>query len=143
MTKWAVKLSADELNRLLGVAFGGPSDLGLVKHVEPGLIRLMRPYGPGMLRPGNLIAGPVLMSLADTAAYTLVMAHIGPELMAVTSSLTIHFLCGAKPGDIEIEGRLLSLGRRNVVCDVRLWTESPERIAAHATVTYARPLTHR
>jgi len=34
--------------------------------------------------------------------------------------------------------RFLSLGRRLAVCDVHLWTETPERLAAQATVTYAR-----
>jgi acyl-coenzyme A thioesterase PaaI-like protein len=37
-----------------------------------------------------------------------------------------------------VDCRLLALGRRNVVCEVLIWTESPERIAAQATVTYAR-----
>jgi uncharacterized protein (TIGR00369 family) len=58
--------------------------------------------------------------------------------MTVTTSLTINFLRGARRGDIHAEAELLSLGRRNAVCDVRLWTESPERLAAQATVTYAR-----
>jgi uncharacterized protein (TIGR00369 family) len=80
------------------------------------------------------------MGVADTAAYTLILAHVGPELMTVTSSLTINFLRGAKKGDIHADAELLSLGRRNAVCDIRLWTESPQRLAAQATVTYARAL---
>ncbi len=72
------------------------------------------------------------MSLADTAAYALVLAHIGDELMAVTSSLVMNFLRGAQPGDIHADAHLLRLGRRSAVCDVRLWTESPERLAAQA-----------
>ena len=69
----------------------------------------------------------------------LVLAHIGEKLMAVTSSLTMNFLRGAQPGDIHAEALMLRLGRRIAVCDVRLWTESPERLAAQATVTYAIP----
>ena len=59
--------------------------------------------------------------------------------MAVTSSLTMNFLRGAAPGDLHAEAEMLRLGRRNAVCDVRLWTEGPARLAAHATVTYAIP----
>jgi uncharacterized protein (TIGR00369 family) len=98
----------------------------------------MSPYREGLLRPGNVISGPTLMSLADTAAYALVLAHVGDELMAVTSSLLMNFLRGAKPGDLHAEAEILKLGRRNVVCDVRLWTEGPDRLAAQANVTYAR-----
>jgi uncharacterized protein (TIGR00369 family) len=93
-----------------------------------------------MLRPGGTIAGPTLMSLADTAGYVIVMAHVGAELMAMTSTLTINFLRAAKPGEIHAEAELLSLGRRNAVCDVRIWTDDPNRLAAQATVTYARAM---
>jgi uncharacterized protein (TIGR00369 family) len=79
------------------------------------------------------------MAIADTAAYALVLAHVGEQLMAVTSSLTMNFLRGARPGDIHAEARMLRLGRRIAVCDVRIWTESPGRLAAQATVTYALP----
>ncbi len=141
MTRWQVRLSADELNEVLGSAFptGGPT-LAIVREVMPGRITLLRDFDPSMLRPGGSISGPVLMSLADTAGYAIVMAHVGPELMAVTSALSINFLRPAKPGAIHVEGELLSLGRRNAVCDVRIWTESSDRLAAQATVTYARAM---
>jgi uncharacterized protein (TIGR00369 family) len=139
MADWTIVLGADELNALMGEAFPA-SDIAAhpVTHVEPGRIHVVRAFHPSMLRPGELISGPTLMSLADTAAYTLILAHVGPELMTVTSSLTINFLRGAKKGDIHADAALLSLGRRNAVCDIRLWTESPDRLAAQATVTYAR-----
>jgi uncharacterized protein (TIGR00369 family) len=94
---------------------------------------------PSVLGPGGVISGPTLMSLSDTAAYALVLAHIGDQLMAVTSSLTMNFLRGAKPGDLYAEAEMLRLGRRMAVCDVRLWTEGPDRLAAQALVTYAIP----
>lgn len=134
-------LDAPAVNALLRRAFpdAPPGQLAEVTEVAAGRVRLQRPYGPGLLRPGGVIAGPTLMGMADVAAYALVLAHIGDQLMAVTSSLIMHFLRGAAPGDLQAEAQLLRLGRRNAVCDVRLWTEGPERLAAHATVTYALP----
>ncbi len=140
MARWTPLLSADEVNAVLGGAFPDSAIPGLVRQIEPGRVRIVRGYDAGMLRPGGLISGPTLMSVADTAAYALIIAHVGAELMAVTSALNINFLRGAQPGDIQVEAQLLSLGRRNVVCDVRIWTESEERLAAQATVTYARAL---
>lgn len=135
------KLDAPGVNLLLRRAFpdAAPDQLPQVVSVGPGRVEVVRPYAPGMLRPGQLVSGPNLMALADSAAYALVLAHVGDELMAVTSSLTINFLRGAQPGDLHAEAELLRLGRRNAVCDVRLWTEAPDRIAAQATVTYAIP----
>ena len=135
---YELKLTGDEVMALLKGAFPEGGEFPSVRELEPGRIHLVRPFLTGMLRPGGLISGPTMMSYADTAAYALILCHVGPELMAVTSSLTIHFLRGAKPGDIHVEAELLTLGRRNAVCDVRIWTESPDRLAAQATVTYAR-----
>jgi uncharacterized protein (TIGR00369 family) len=134
-------LDADGVNALLRKAFPDalPAAFPTVSEVTPGRVKVIAPYREGLLRPGGVISGPTLMSLSDTAAYALVLAHIGDQLMAVTSSLTINFLRGAAPGDLHAEAELLRLGRRNAVCDVRLWTEAPDRLAAQATVTYAIP----
>jgi uncharacterized protein (TIGR00369 family) len=134
-------LDAAGVNALLRKAFPGAAPVAFptVTEVTPGRVRVVAPYRDGLLRPGGVISGPTLMSLSDTAAYALVLAHIGDQLMAVTSSLTMNFLRGAAPGDLHAEAEMLRLGRRNAVCDVRLWTEAPDRLAAHATVTYAIP----
>ena len=136
-----LRLTADQLNDFLVRAFpgGAPSDRAHVTEVVPGRVRVLRPYDPGSLRPGGVISGPTMMALADMAVYALVLAHIGEVPMAVTTSLTMHFLRPAKPGDLIAEATLLRLGRRIATSDVRLWTEGPDKIAAHATVAYAIP----
>lgn len=136
------QLDKDGVNALLQRAFpmASPGSLALAHEVGPGRVLIIRPYGGDhTLRPGGVISGPNLMEIADLAAYTLVLAHVGDQLMAVTSSLTMNFLRGAAPGDIHAEAMMLRLGRRIAVCDVRIWTESPDRLAAQATVTYAIP----
>jgi uncharacterized protein (TIGR00369 family) len=134
-------LDAAGVNALLRKAFpdAAPAAFPTVIEVAPGRVKVMAAYRAGLLRPGGVISGPALMSLSDTAAYALVLAHIGDQLMAVTSTLTMNFLRGAKPGDLYAEAEMLRLGRRNAVCDVRIWTESPDRLAAQAVVTYALP----
>jgi uncharacterized protein (TIGR00369 family) len=136
----SLKLTADQLNDFLGRAFPGANrGPGLVAEVEPGRVRCIMPFSPLSLRPGGVISGPTMMSMADTAAYALVLAHIGEVPMAVTTSLTIHFLRPCKAGDLVADATLLRLGRRIATCDIRLWTEAPDKIAAQATVAYAIP----
>jgi len=137
----AVKLNADEINAFLTSAFAGSEESlnGPVVEVEPGRARVIRRADAVSLRPGGVISGPTMMSLADVAVYALVLAHIGIVPMAVTTSLTMHFLRPAKPGDLIADALLLRLGRRIATAEVRLWTEGPDRIAAHATVAYAIP----
>jgi len=136
-------LDAAGVNALLRKAFPDATPVAFpdVVEVSPGRVKVVAPYREGLLRPGGVISGPTLMSLSDTAAYALVLAHIGDQLMAVTSQLSMNFLRGAAPGDIHASAEMLRLGRRNAVCDVRIWTEAPDRLAAQATVTYAIPQT--
>ena len=141
MAKLEPVLDAPGVNALLRRAFPLAPEQGFptVTEVGPGRVRLVLAYRDGLLRPGGVISGPNLMAHADTAAYALVLAHVGDRLMAVTSQLNMSFLRGAAPGDLHAEAELLRLGRRLAICDVRLWTEGPDRLAAQANVTYALP----
>ena len=135
-----LRLDAATLNAFLSKAFpeAGPM-LPRVLEAEPGRVLIRQAFASRALRPGGLISGPTQMAMADSAAYALILAHIGEVAMAVTTSLTIHFLRGAKPGDLFAEGTLLKLGRKIATVDVLIWSESRERAAAKATVAYAIP----
>src|SRR5690348_5275120 len=141
MAELSLAMDAAGVEAVLKRAFPGgePPFFPRIQALTPGRIHMVSPFREQMLRPGRLISGPVQMSLADNAAYALILGHIGEQLMAVTSTLTMNFLRGARPGDIHVEGELLRLGRRIAVCDMRVWTEAPDRLAAQASVTYAIP----
>ncbi|MDP2260813.1 MAG: PaaI family thioesterase [Caulobacter sp.] len=135
------RLDAAALNDFLARAFpeADPAAMPRVTTVAPGRVELVQAMASRNLRPGGVISGPTLMTMADTAAYALVLAHIGEVAMAVTTSLTIHFLRPCAPGDLHAEATMLRLGRRIGTCDVLMWTEGRERAAAKATVAYAIP----
>lgn len=141
MSDAAIRMDADALNAFLRRAFPDidPEHIASVVEVEPGRVLMKLPHLARHLRPGGVISGPTLMGLADTAAYAVILAHIGEVAMAVTTSLNIHFLRGCKPGDLYAEATLLKLGRRIATADVLMWTEGRERAAAKATVAYAIP----
>ena len=48
--------------------------------------------GPGELRPGGTVSGPVLMAVADVALYVAILGRIGIVPLTVTTSLSINFL---------------------------------------------------
>ena len=103
MAQLEPKLDADGVNALMRRAFPGANQAQTtqVTAVSAGRLHMVAPYREGLLRPGGVISGPTLMSVADSAAYALVLAHIGDQLMAVTSQLTINFLRGAQPATSE------------------------------------------
>ena len=91
------------------------------------------------LRPGGIVSGPTQMGMADTAMYALVLAHLGEVAMAVTTSLTMHFLRPCRPGELVAEATLLRLGRRIATGEVARGPEGRERPCGHALAAYALP----
>ncbi len=127
-----------ELNDFLEQAFGGDRPYEVVA-LAPGSAWLSLPVEHIQLRPGGTVSGPTLMMLADAAAYAVILAHIGPVALAVTSSLTINFLRKPEPRGIEAEASVLKLGRTLAVVEVRLRSEGAPHLLATAVATYAIP----
>jgi uncharacterized protein (TIGR00369 family) len=90
-------------------------------------------------RPGGTVAGPVMMSLADTSAWVVIMSQIGPIVLAVTTSLHIDFLRKPELTDLMARARILKLGRRLAVVDVELFSRGSIELVAKSQVTYSIP----
>jgi uncharacterized protein (TIGR00369 family) len=135
-----LKLTAEQVETLIQGGVTSTRGRLRVEEVRENYARVRLPFRESMLRPGNVVSGPALFTAADTAMYALVLSHVGPELMAVTSNLNINFLAKAKAGDVVAIATALKFGRRLVVMEVSLYTaDAPQRVA-HVTGSYARPV---
>ena len=134
-------MDADALNAFLEAAFppSEPGSRGYVVSAAPGHVQARMDPNAKALRPGGLISGPTQMGFADMAAYALVLAHIGPVAMAVTSALNYQFLRPCRPGPLFADVHLLRLGKRLAVMDIRIWTDDADKPVGQANVTYAIP----
>lgn len=115
-----------------------------VEEVRPGGISVTLKTGPQDIRPGGTVSGPTMFALADITAYLLTLSHIGKVALAVTTNLTINFVNKPEPGLLHAEGEIIKLGKRLVICEIRIYNEVPksgnERIlVSHATATYSVP----
>lgn len=135
-----IKLEADEIQTLIKQGVG-ISDLFNVKieTVTRDSVTVRLPYRDICLRAGGTISGPVMMVLADTAMYALIMALKGPVLLAVTTSVTLNFLSKPPPADLIGHGRVLKLGKRLVVMEVAIHSAQDNALVAHVTGTYSIP----
>ena len=88
--------------------------------VTPGLARVSLHADEKHLRPGGTVSGPTLFTLADVAAYAVILAHIGRVALAVTTNLNINFLMKPQPGPLEATATILKLGKRLVVTDIAI-----------------------
>ena len=88
-------LTAEDLQERLAdafpEAFHPDSGLAILDVWHRGC-RVRMAFAPHRLRPGGTISGPNLMLLADVSMYVAVLASIGWEPLAVTTSLNINFL---------------------------------------------------
>jgi len=125
--------------KIMGVQLESVDDEGLWMRAK---------YNEHFLRPGGTIAGPIMMGLADAAVYALVLQHVGPVELAVTTNLNINFLRKPTPGDVLARATPLKIGKRLMVGEVSLYSavenETAEKAVrgdriAHVTATYSIP----
>ncbi|GLR49695.1 PaaI family thioesterase [Shinella yambaruensis] len=135
-------MDRDALNRFLETDFPQIHTDGKVfdvTEVGPGTVVMRLAPNERHLRPGGTVSGPTLFALADVAAYCVVLAHIGPVALAVTTNLNINFLRRPEPGPLTCTCRLLKLGKRLAVIEASIFGEDAADLVAHATATYSIP----
>ncbi|MBS0560755.1 MAG: PaaI family thioesterase [Proteobacteria bacterium] len=103
----------------------------------PERARLRINAGPQVLRPGGVVAGPILFAAADVATYALILARTG-DADAVTVDLTINFLRGGRNLPLVAEATPLRAGRRLFSAAIAITEETGDgRLIAQATTNWA------
>jgi len=110
-----------------------------IEAIEPERARLRMFYDDRHLRPGGTISGPSMMALTDLAMWVVVLGHVGPLELSVTTSLSINFLRKPAQADLIADARLLKLGKQLAVGDVTLFSDGEIAPVAHGTCTYSVP----
>lgn len=134
----APRIGLNEFLLLLDTHHPFAKVLGIrVLELGHGTATLSLPPNPSFQRLGGIVAGPMLMGLADLAMYAAVVGATG-NAEAVTASLTINFLRKSPPGTIYARARVLKTGR---LCagDVTLTGEGSEEPLAHSVSTWSLP----
>jgi len=132
-----------EIIEFMTAGFGRPFTWPIESLDESGL-RLVKPAEAGELRPGGTISGPTVMTLADAAAYMVLISRIGPQPLAVTPNLNCDFLRRPRPGELVADASVLKLGRSLALIDVMMHSRDDRGKltppVARAAVTYSLAL---
>lgn len=131
-------LSVEELQQIVVDAFPD-YDLPTVESLDGDTLVLALTTSTRHTRPGGTLSGPTMMALADNAAWLVILAHIGPVLLAVTTSLHIDFLRKPDVTDLLARAKLIKLGSRLAVVDVDLYSRDSTDLVAKSSVTYSIP----
>lgn len=135
-----LKMTTEELMVFLDREF--PQVTGEFAILDLGEMRIRTRLNVGErhLRPGGTVSGPSIFALADVSVYLAVLAMIGPQGLAVTTSCSMDFMRKPAAGaDLIAECRLLKLGRVLAVGEVLVFSEGGEAPVARASMTYSIP----
>ncbi|OSQ48359.1 PaaI family thioesterase [Thalassospira alkalitolerans] len=115
-------------------------DMGVVtEQLSADQARLRLPFNQRHIRPGNVICGPAIFALADIALYAVAWLVVPKADLAVTTEATVHFLSGAKPGDLLADAKILKAGKRLLIAECHIRSAVDGALCAHVIGTYAMP----
>lgn len=129
-------LPANAVQALLDQHMPSTRHMDVLETWEHGA-RVQIPFSESQLRPGGTLSGPTMMALADATMYAAILANVGPEMLAVTTDFTIHFLNKPQPRALIAEAHIIKMGKVLIVINVEIY--SGDLLVAHATGTYSRP----
>jgi uncharacterized protein (TIGR00369 family) len=135
-------MTPDELNDFLDRDYpqlNGGGRAYRVTAVGQGTAEVALEAGSAHIRPGGTVSGPSLMTLSDIACWVVILAHIGPTALTVTTHLSIDFLRKPEPGLLIGRARLLKLGRRLAVSACEIDGATAGAPFTSATATYSIP----
>ena len=133
-------ITIEEFNQIITEELPWASDTGMtLETISEGEAVMRLPYDARSLRPGGSISGPHMMMLADACMYAVVLSLIGKVKLAVTTSFNINFLRKPTESDLIAEGKIIKIGKRLAIMEVRILTSSGNKLVAHATGTYSIP----
>ena len=126
-------LTLAEAQRWVSGGYFAPwvAELGLVvERVAADGVRIRLPYSDRIARPGGVVIGQALMSLADTVLVIAFCERMRRTATMATSSLTTNFLRAVVRRDVIGEARALKIGRSTNFGEVMMYADgSPDPVA--------------
>jgi uncharacterized protein (TIGR00369 family) len=135
-----VQMNADEVAAYLDEVFPQVRGDFVIEEVADRAVRVRMPVAERHLRPGGTVSGPAMFALADVSVYIAVIAMLGREALAVTTSGSFDFMRKPAAGvDLICECRLLKLGRVLAVGECLMFSDGIAEPVARASMTYSIP----
>lgn len=114
-----------------------PWDLTITE-LSPERVRTHVVFRAAHLRPGGVVAGPVLFGLVDANAWLATVGCLPRGSDAVTVDANVRFLRPTPTGDLVTDTVVLRRGKRQVVVAVTIATATePDTPVTHAVATFS------
>jgi uncharacterized protein (TIGR00369 family) len=132
-------LSIEEAQSWVAGGYFAPwvAELGLiVERIDDAGVRIRLPYTERIARPGGVVIGQALMSLADTVLVIAFCERMQRRATMATASLTTNFMRPVVRRDVIGEARALKLGRAVNFGEVMMYADGSPEPVGHAVATF-------
>lgn len=92
--------------------------------VEPGAVTITSTIPDGALQQQGAAHAGLTFSIGDSAAGFAALSLMPPDQEVVTSEIGIHLLAPAMGDHLVAKGRVLRLGRRQIISEAEVWAET-------------------
>ena len=92
---------------------------------------------PQLFNHDGAVHGGIIASVADEVAWHAILHVAGEELKLTTAELKVNYLRPIAGETLSARGFVLKLGRFLLATRIEIYDQQ-RKLAAHATVTYAR-----
>lgn len=115
---------AKEMNLSVLMAQGGES-------------KVLLPNDSRWIREGGSLSGPTLFALADASIYAALLSLKPDQIGALTTQMSIQFL--KRPVDQDLVGcsKILTISKRNIFGEVKIFNHKNNDLIAVATGSYS------
>jgi len=91
------------------------------------------PYNPNLDHGEQAVHGGAIATILDNAGYFA--SAIANKGWVTTTEMSFHLLRPAKKTQLIAKGKVLKVGKRQIIAEMRCWDEN-DQLIAHGTGTY-------
>lgn len=105
--------------------------------LEEGVCKIELPFREEFEQIFGVVHGGFITMIADTAGYFAAATKVG-EMPLATAEIKMNFLSPVTKKDLYAIGKVIKSGRQLIVCELKVYTQQPDKIVAVGLASYSR-----
>jgi uncharacterized protein (TIGR00369 family) len=105
--------------------------------LEEGVCKIELPFREEFEQIFGVVHGGFITMIADTAGYFAAATKVG-EMPLATAEIKMNFLSPVYKKDLYAIGKVIKSGRQLIVCDLKVYTQQPDKMIAVGLASYSR-----
>lgn len=105
--------------------------------LEEGVCKIELPFQENFVQTFGVVHGGLISLIADTSGYFAAATIVG-EIPLATAEIKMNFVAPVYRDDLYAIGKVVKKGRQLIVCEMKVYSASDDRLVALGIATYSR-----